>query len=193
MLAILTASSNNPPGLFLKSKMIWRMPCLCALMIADLSSPEVLLWNLLIVSTPTLPFFSYSTLLTWMVSRLILISFSCEPRFIVKVTYVPFLPRTILTTWSSGLPTTEWWFTCVTISLGWIPAFSAGESFIGLVTLICSFFFCISAPMPTKSPDTPSLNCFVSSAVIYSEYGSLSSLTIPSMADWVNLSELCFL
>ena len=54
------------------------------------NSPDVLFWNLLIVMTPTLSFFSYSTLLTWIVSRLMAISFSTEPRLIVNVTLVPF-------------------------------------------------------------------------------------------------------
>ena len=56
MFAILTASSRRPPGLLRKSNTILRTPCLCALIIADFNSPDVLLWNLLIVKTPTLPF-----------------------------------------------------------------------------------------------------------------------------------------
>ena len=117
-----------------------------------------------------LPFFLYSTLLTWILPRLILISFSSEPRLIVNLTFVPSLPLTTLTTWSKGLPTTDLPLTFVTTSLGWRPAFSAGESFIGLVIIISLFFFCISAPIPTKSPDTSSLKLFVSDFVMYSEF-----------------------
>ena len=187
ILAIFTASSSRPPGLFLKSNTILRTPSLWALIIADLSSPAVLSWNLFIVNTPMLSFFLYSTLFTWILPRFILISFSWEPRFIVSLTVVPSLPRTNFTTWSKGLPTTDFPSTLVTTSFGWIPAFSA------LVIIICLSFFCISAPMPTKSPETSSLKLFVSSLVMYSEYGSLSSLTMPSIAASDNLPAFCFL
>ena len=52
-------------------------------------------------------------------------------------TVVPSLPRTILTTSVSDFPLIDFPLTFFTISFGFKPAFSAGEPFIGLVTLIC--------------------------------------------------------
>ena len=104
-------------------------------------------------------------------SRLILntIGSATPARLISIATVVPFLPRIFNTASSRDKSFTLFPSTDKIWSFGLIPIFSAGEPLIGDTIISLPSVLFTSAPIPSNSGSSDSLNCLAVSLSIYVE------------------------
>ncbi|MOA03133.1 hypothetical protein D3C78_1226200 [compost metagenome] len=160
--AILTTIGRTPPGLLRTSITRPFIPC-CSRAASSFSNRSaVFIENSVTSITPTPPCSIRAyTVSSAISSRIILYSrvAAVPARFTFTLASVPLGPR-ILDTASFRLkPSNDSPFTDSKISLGLIPAFSAGEPLIGDTTTTFPFSMDTSAPMPVKDPSICSENC----------------------------------
>ena len=110
-------------------------------------------------------------------------------RLMPSFTWVPLGPRSFFITFSLLMesPTKAVSFTSTTRSPARMPTFSDGPPLMTATTMMVSFWMLNCTPMPLKLPSSSLLTISSSSAGIYTECGSRSSITA-KMASSVSCS-----